>query len=367
MAAHRDSQSFFAAPQAAVYLLLAVNILAFALCLQLAGTPELPGTLLYRYGAMYAFALPRHEYWRLIAYGFLHSNLVHLLTNMLCLVLWGGQLERRLGWTYFLIVYVSSLIFGAIIGDAIHSKLYLTVGASGATSGVLGALLCLWILGKADVPGSFFIINIGLNIVLALSNPRIDWGVHAGGFVAGLIACAVLDLLEKTVFRLLRCKFPEFAKANLSILACVAALLWWGAQSAGAIDRTEVAVFAAVFAVTALLAVKLIDLTLTLRKGLAIIVIALAAANAGMVQIAVTVFGSQLAAACASRPTGPLAALDAMIDMLCASLGLAALGGSALAFVLTILLYSQELYRGFIDVGFVATSLEAARNRSRGI
>jgi rhomboid protease GluP len=365
--AYRDRQSFFAAPQAAVYLLLTVNILVFALCLKLAGTPELPGPLLYRYGAMYAFALPRHEYWRLIAYGFLHSNLIHLLTNMLCLVLWGGQLERRLGWTYFLVVYGSALVFGAIIGDAIHSKLYLTVGASGATSGVLGALLCLWILGKADVPGNFFIINIGLNVVLALSNPRIDWGIHAGGFVAGLIACAILDLFEKALFRLLRCKFPEFAKANLFTLACVAALVWWGAQSAGVVDPMQTAVVAALFALAGLLAVKLVDLILTLRKGLAIIVVAFAAANAAMVQIAATLFAAQLASACASRPPGPVAALDAMINALCTSPGPAAIGASVLAFVLTILLYSQELYRGLLDVGFVATSLQAARNRSRGI
>jgi membrane associated rhomboid family serine protease len=188
--AYRDSQSFFAAPQAAVYLLLTVNILVFALCLKLAGTPELPGALLYRYGAMYASALPRQEYWRLIAYGFLHSNLVHLLTNMLCLLLWGGQLERRLGWTYFVVVYGCALVFGAIVGDAIHAKPYLTVGASGATSGILGALLCLWILGRTDLPGNFFIINIGLNVVLALSNPRIDWGVHAGGSPAPSWTCS---------------------------------------------------------------------------------------------------------------------------------------------------------------------------------
>jgi hypothetical protein len=35
--------------------------------------------------------------------------------------------------------------------------------------------------------------------------------------------------------------------------------------------------------------------------------------------------------------------------------------------VLTLLLYSEEFYRGLIDVGFVATSLQAARQRSRGI
>ena len=30
---------------------------------------------------------------------------------------------------------------------------------------------------------------------------RIDWGVHLGGFVAGLIACAVLDVIEKAILR----------------------------------------------------------------------------------------------------------------------------------------------------------------------
>jgi rhomboid protease GluP len=365
--AYRDSQSFFAAPQAAVYLLLAVNILVFALCLKIAGTPELPGALLYRYGAMYAFALPRQEYWRLIAYGFLHSNLVHLLTNMLCLLLWGGQLERRLGWTYFVVVYACALVFGAVIGDAIHAKPYLTVGASGATSGILGALLCLWILGRTDLPGNFFIINIGLNVVLALSIPRIDWGVHAGGFCAGLIACAILDLLEKTLFRLLRCKFPEFAKANLFVLACAAVALWWGTQSAAGIDRAQSVVIAVAFAIASLLVIKLVDVILTVRKGLAIIVIALAAANAAVVQACATIFAAGLAAACASRPPSPVAALDATLQALCASLGSAAIGAAALTAVLTILLYSQELYRGLIDVGFVATSLQAARHRSRGI
>jgi len=365
--AYRDSQSFFAAPQAAVYLLLAVNILVFALCLKIAGTPELPGALLYRYGAMYAFALPRQEYWRLIAYGFLHSNLVHLLTNMLCLLLWGGQLERRLGWTYFVVVYACALVFGAVIGDAIHAKPYLTVGASGATSGILGALLCLWILGRTDLPGNFFIINIGLNVVLALSIPRIDWGVHAGGFCAGLIACAILDLLEKTLFRLLRCKFPEFAKANLFVLACAAVALWWGTQSAAGIDRAQSVVIAVAFAIASLLVIKLVDVILTVRKGLAIIVIALAAANAAVVQACATIFAAGLAAACASRPPSPVAALDATLQALCASLGSAAIGAAALTAMLTILLYSQELYRGLIDVGFVATSLQAARHRSRGI
>ena len=190
--------------------------------------PSAPGELLYRYGAMYSNALARHEYWRLVAYGFLHFDFVHLTMNMLCLVLWGAHLEKRIGSLYFLIVYFSAMILGAVIGDLAFAGPYLTVGASGATSGILGALLCLWILGKAGLDVNFFAVNIGLNLAFAVANPKVNWRIHLGGFVMGLVACAVLDLIEKMNARLLRCKFPEFVKINLAILACAAAILLFG-------------------------------------------------------------------------------------------------------------------------------------------
>ena len=226
--------SFFEVPHAALYALMTVTVLASGFCFIQAGSPAAPAELLYRYGGMYSGAIARHEYWRLLAYGFLHVNFVHLTMNMLCLVLWGGHLERRVGPAYFLIIYLCAMVFGAVIGNGIHSTPYLTVGASGATSGILGALLCLWILGKLDVRFDFFAINIGLNIAFALGNSRIDWGVHLGGFAAGLIACALLDLIEKANPYALRCKFPEAVKVNLTLLACVAAAWAWSGQAIAA-------------------------------------------------------------------------------------------------------------------------------------
>jgi rhomboid protease GluP len=199
MKGYSKRQGLIEIPHAAVYLLMTVNIVVYGLCLKQSAGPAIPAQVLYRYGAMYALTLQRHEYWRLVAYGFLHINLVHLVSNMLCLVLWGGHLEKRVGAAYFLIIYAASLIFGAIAGNLIHATPYLTAGASGATSGILGALLGLWILGRVDFPATFFVVNIGLNIAFALTNSRIDWSVHLGGFAAGLIACAVLDLVEKAI------------------------------------------------------------------------------------------------------------------------------------------------------------------------
>jgi len=130
MANGRDGD-FFASPHAAVYLLIGANIVVFALCAWQSGGDAIPGELLFRSGAMYSAAIERHEYWRLVAYGFLHANVLHIATNMLCLALWGGHLERRVGPFYFIVIYLCALIGGAVVGRYTHADPYLTVGASG--------------------------------------------------------------------------------------------------------------------------------------------------------------------------------------------------------------------------------------------
>lgn len=363
MPMHRTSPGFFEVPHAAVYALMTVTVLASGFCFIQAGGASAPAELLHRYGGMYAAAMARHEYWRLVAYGFLHVNFVHLTMNMLCLVLWGGHLERRVGPAYFLVIYLCAMVFGAIIGNGIHSTPYLTVGASGATSGILGALLCLWILGKLDLRFDFFAINIGLNIAFAFGNSRIDWGVHLGGFAAGLIACAVLDLIEKANVWVLRCKFPEAVKVNLTLLACVAALWAWGGQAqavaaGGSGWAPAIVVVAACCGV-----VKTIDLALSMKKGLVVAVAVLAAANAAAVMLS----GWALASSCGPRrPTG-FVPLDNFLVIFCPNSvlisGLAAIGATAL----TLWLCWKEISRGIEDVGFVGTSLRAERSRRHGL
>src|SRR5215471_17840330 len=312
MASYRTGQGFVAIPHAAVYVLLTANVVVYGLCLNQSAGPAIPVDVLYRDGAMYTLALQRHEYWRLVAYGFLHFNLVHLLGNMLCLVLWGGHLERRVGAAYFLVIYACALIFGALVGHFVHTTPYLTAGASGATSGILGALLYLWLLGKLDFPFSFFVINIGLNVVVAF-NARVDWGVHLGGFAAGLIACAVLDLVEKANASVLRCKFPEFVKTNLFVLACAFAILLWASGVASGW------VAAVVYGVVCLLVVKLIDIVLSQMKGLAVVAGMLAIANAAAILFAVFVFASALFSLCAARGPYATVALQTVLNVTCSN------------------------------------------------
>ena len=364
MSGFRINRGFFESPHPATYFLLAANIVIFALCVSQSGGVVIPGALLFRNGAMYAQAIERHEYWRLVAAGFLHADLLHIATNMICLALWGGHLEKRIGSAYFVLLYVVALIGGSIASNLLHTHQYLGVGASGAISGVLGALLCLRVLGKLDLPLNFFAINIGLNIVLAFASRNIDWAAHAGGFAAGLVACAGLDVVEKANAYVLRCKFPEFAKMNLLLLTsgCLF-LVWW---------LTRDAVFAGapgwlpllMCAVVCLVAVKVFDIVLSRRRGLAVTVVGLSVAN-GMLLLVLTAMLAP--ASCGVRYAPAFPRMRDLLIAICANASVTGIIVAAGALVLTLLLYSQELHRGLKDIGFVCASMTGERKRRYGL
>jgi rhomboid protease GluP len=356
---------FFAVPHAAVYVLIATNIVIFALCVRQSGGLTIPGELFFRNGAMYSAAIERGEYWRLVAYGVLHANILHLATNMLCLALWGAHLERRVGSFYFIVIYVCALVGGAVVGRYTHADPYLTVGASGGISGILGALLCLWFLGKIDASANFFVVNIGLNVALAFGVTNIDWGAHFGGFVFGLIACASIDLVEKGTPFVLRCKFPEFVKVNaLAIVGFVALVLSPGrpAGTPGG-DGWELPVG---LALAGCVAVKACDILLSIKHGLAILVGAFAIANAALVLLVGAAVAVRSACAFHTLPfVGPVG--GALIDAACGNLDVTLIVAALAAGVLTLLVYWPELHRGITDVGFVGATLRAERKRRHGI
>jgi len=358
----RRDQALVEVPHALTLVLVLLNVAVYALCFRQSGTAVIATDVLLRDGAMYAHALERREYWRLISYGFLHADGVHLAGNMICLMLWGGHLEKRIGPLYFLLVYLAALVAGALATDVGQAREYLTVGASGATSGVLGALLFLGLFGKLPLSASFFIGNIGLNVVLAASNSRINWVAHVGGFAAGLIGCAVLDLVERANCYVLRCKFPEFVKLNGFLIACIAALIVGSVSSLIPFSRGFGLQALAVLAVSAVIGVKAIDLLLSIRKGLAAIVALLAISNAGLVVLIATVFPAALARLCALFST-----LSREGAMACANFTLVATGGAAIALIATLLACRKSLIRGLTDVGFVGNSLRAERARRHGL
>jgi rhomboid protease GluP len=354
------SAGVFEFPHTATTLLLAINILVYALTLQRSGTPDPTADTLFRSGAIYSGALVNHEYWRLVAYAFLHANLLHILTNMVCLVWWGGPLEKRVGTAYFLLIYFASVIGGALTGFLTSPGVYFAVGASAGISGVLGALLCLKALRRVDLPASFFVINIGLNVVIAFMAPRVDWRAHLGGIVAGMAVCAGLDAFEVVGPKLMRCKFPEFVKLNLGVLFAVAA--WMSGFS-------PVATAAAL--ATLVVIVKGIDIALSRPQGLAWTVAILAAINALVAAAVVpltlpgTTGGIALPANLVPWAASALRGLIATTSSAPISTALITL---VVVLALTPIIYWPELKRGLNDKGgFIAAGFRGERGRRRGL
>jgi len=350
----------FEVPHTATALLLGVNILVYALTLQASGAPAPSPNALFRYGAIYSGALERHEYWRLVTYAFLHASMLHILTNMACLVWWGGPLEKRVGTSYFLLIYFASVIAGALTGLFTQPGLYFTVGASGATSGILGALLCLKLLRRIDLPASFFVVNIGLNVAFAFMAPRLDWRAHLGGLVAGMLVCALLDAFEIAAPKLMRCKFPEFIKLNLGVLFAIVAWL---------ADFSPVVLVAALVAL--IIAVKGIDVALSQPRGLAWTVVILAAGNA-LVVGAIVVLTLPATTANIALPANLVpwaaSALKNLIAVAASVPAASALIAVVAVFGLTQLFLWPELKRGLNDKGgFAAAGFRAERGRRRGL
>jgi membrane associated rhomboid family serine protease len=368
MALYRNRPWRFEPPHTVTFILVIANVFVFGLSMRHSSAAGISPEILFLNGAMYPLAIVKHEYWRLVAYAFLHANIVHLVTNMICLVLWGGYLEKRVGPFYFLAIYFAATIAGGIVSDLLHTRPYLTVGASGAISGILGALLCLWVLHKIDVAANFFVINIGLNVVAAMTAPTIDWMAHLGGFAAGLVVCALIDLLERAGTFVFRCTFPEFVKLNGGILgAMLGIFIWGGKPNAVTFDGAGAWFPPLAFFAACLAAVKLVDLVLSLKKGLAIIVMVFAFANAGLTLLAGAIYHAMVNSTCASQPHETGTAIETAVRMACLNRPATIAIIAACVFALTILLYSQELIRGVNDVGFVGASLRAERQRRRGI
>ena len=357
----------FEIPHAATYILLIATIAVSGLCFLQSGSLTATSDVLARFGSMNSSALPRHEYWRLLGYGFLHADFPHIAGNMVCLVLWGGQLEKRVGSLYFLIIYFAAMVFGAVIGDVIHPHPYSTVGASGAIAGILGGLMALWLLGRPGLTANFFLSNIALSIVITFASSRINWQIHLGGLVTGFIVCLLLNVVEKANALLFRCKFPEFAKINIFALICLLGILLWAAWPPAMTIDTENLPMALAGVGAGLVMVKIIDIVLSLRKGLAMIVILFAMANAAMVLLVDMVFGRTWSSLCASYRPGTLVAVTNVVRAACSNPTVTAQIVSGCVFAITLLFCAQELRRGFSDVGFVGSSLRAERNRRQGI
>lgn len=172
-------------------ILIVVNLAAFVVtALQSRSVMSLSGSELYLAGGLIPVEVSSGEYWRLVSSGFLHGNLVHIATNMISLYFLGVPLERILGRVRYLTIYLLSL-FGASVSVMLFSApVSLTIGASGAVYGLMGALLVTFRRLRYDLRQ--LLVIVALNVFITFQFPGISWQGHFGGLVIGALVGAAM-------------------------------------------------------------------------------------------------------------------------------------------------------------------------------
>lgn len=168
-------------------ILVTINVAMFAVLTFTGGSND-PFNL-YRWGAKFGPAIQAGDWHRLFLPIVLHSGFLHVAANTFALVLIGPRLEREVGWFAFLAIYVVSGVCGIAASYLVSPVL--SVGASGAVFGIIGAYGSHLIRNRKEFGTSVNPLILNLAIVLAINIlfgmfvPRIDQGAHVGGLIAG--------------------------------------------------------------------------------------------------------------------------------------------------------------------------------------
>jgi membrane associated rhomboid family serine protease len=171
--------------------LVSINVGIYLLELALGGTINGTNNRIYREGVLFGPLVAEGEWWRLFTSMFLHYGPLHLAMNMLALWWFGAAVERVLGRGRYLLLYLVSGLAGSA-GALVASPNALTVGASGAIFGILGAAFVLE-RQRTYVLGGGAMGIIVLNVVFTFAVPGISIGGHLGGLVGGALGVLALS------------------------------------------------------------------------------------------------------------------------------------------------------------------------------
>jgi membrane associated rhomboid family serine protease len=171
--------------------LIAANVLVFLVELAQSTGFNVASSEVFQRGALYGPLVADGEWWRLVTSGFLHVNFIHVGLNMLVLWWFGRLLEDYVGRARFLGVYLVSLLAGSA-GALLLSPTSVTVGASGAVFGVLGAGLVLERTGTYVFGGQALGLII-VNVIFSFVISNVSLGGHLGGLVGGILAMLALS------------------------------------------------------------------------------------------------------------------------------------------------------------------------------
>ena len=149
---------------------------------------------LLEHGALYGPGIREGEWYRLITHLFLHGDIWHLGNNMLILFCLGNALEHYVGKIPFVIVYFFSGILAGLGSVVYNTNSTVSVGASGAVFGVVGAMIWLVLRNRGRLEG-FTGPRMIMFVLMSVYAGFVDQGVDNAAHIAGLIAGFLLAML----------------------------------------------------------------------------------------------------------------------------------------------------------------------------
>ncbi|MFD6414925.1 rhomboid family intramembrane serine protease [Streptomyces sp. NPDC060194] len=141
------------------------------------------------------------EWYRLLTATFLHEDLVHIAFNMLALWVFGGMVERHLGRSRYLVLYLLSGLGGSVLAYLVAAPNQPSLGASGAVFGLLGAVAVLSRRLREDMRPIVILIVV---YVIFSFRGGISWEGHLGGLVTGVLVSAALVFAPRERRRLVQ-------------------------------------------------------------------------------------------------------------------------------------------------------------------
>lgn len=186
------------------YIFMAISLILFVFtALESGNFMELNPNVLHKFGALVNLNSMDNslELYRLITSIFLHGGLVHLICNMYSLYVIGPQLESFFGKVKYSIIFIGSGIIGNLLTLAFLQDTYVSVGASGAIFGLLGALIYFGYHYRVYLSGvmkSQIIPLILLNLVIGFMITSINNLAHIGGLVGGVLLSMAVGIKYKS-------------------------------------------------------------------------------------------------------------------------------------------------------------------------
>jgi rhomboid protease GluP len=164
------------------YILIAANVAVYIVTSYYGGSAiQTNDSAFSEATVLYAPFVFHGEWWRMITSMFVHADIAHIAGNMLFLFIYGLRAEKMFDLKEYMAIYFLS----GLAGNALTLLTdFVSLGASGAIFGVLGAVM---IYSRRSIGQSIltaviyafflFTINIG---------PNVNIWAHLGGLVVGL-------------------------------------------------------------------------------------------------------------------------------------------------------------------------------------